>query len=225
MDPAAQAKAYAMAVDLLKAAAARDARRSALLLAADQLARQLASADERSPEWDARRRALGAHGLTWQWAPLGAAWVYGHDLLWQVWRESPGSPWGERAFVRLLDLGWDTSVGCSKGSDRFRDVIRQGEAFLAGRPGSPVRADVEFQLPQAYETRWPRSHASPEDQYAEPARDQTGAPTARPGAAGLYGGVLRAVPDRPEAAYARRAPPRLVLGFATNQRLFFCLYH
>lgn len=224
MDPAAQAKAYAMALDLLKAAGARDARRPALLLAADQLARQLGSGDERSPEGDARRRALGAHGLTWQWAPLGATWVYGHDLLWQVWRESPGSPWGERAFVRLLDLGWDTSVGCGQGSDRFRDVIREGEAFLTGRPGNPARVDVEFMLAQAYETWWSLSQASPEDQYAEPARYQPGAPTARQKAIALYGDVLRVTPDRPEAAYARRTLPRLALGFATNQRRFFCVY-
>src|SRR5260370_35022449 len=118
MDPAAQAKAYAMAVDLLKAAAARDARRSALLLAADQLARQLASADERSPEWDARRRALGAHGLTWQWAPLGATWVYGHDLLWQGWREGPGSPRGEPAFVRLPAPGWEPGGLLTQRRDR-----------------------------------------------------------------------------------------------------------
>jgi hypothetical protein len=195
-----------------------------LLLAADLLAGQLGTDDERSPEWAARRRTLSAHGLAWEWSQLGATWVYGHGLLWRIWQEHPSNPWGERAFVRLLGLGWDTSVACRKGSDQFRAVIRQGEAFRARRPASPVRADVEFLIAQSYETWWSLSQASPEDPYAQSARYQAGALTARQKAIALYNDVLQLIPDSPEAAYARRVLPRLALGFATNQRRFFCVY-
>jgi hypothetical protein len=40
----------------------------------------------------------------------------------------------------------------------------------------------------------------------------------------MYNDVLQLIPDSPEAAYARRVLPRLALGFATNQRRFFCVY-
>jgi hypothetical protein len=223
-DPAAQSKAYGLVLDLLKAAATRDARRPVLLLAADLLADHLGTDDERSPEWAARRRTLGSHGLAWEWSQLGATWVYGHGLLWRLWQEYPTDPWGERAFVRLLGLGWDTSVACRKGSDQFRAVIRQGEAFRARRPASPARADVEFLVAQSYETWWSLSQASPEDGYAQPARYQAGALTARQKAITLYNDVLQRFPDSPEATYARRVLPRLALGFATNQRRFFCVY-
>jgi len=213
-----------MALRLLKASEARDARRPALLLAADQLAGYFGSEDDRAPEWEARRRALGAYGLTWEWSQLGASWVYGRDLLWRIWKEYPASPWGERAAVRLLDLGWDTSVGCRRGSDQFREVIREGEAFLTRRPASPARADVAFMVAQAYETWWSLSQASPEDGYASPARYQAGVATARQKAIALYNEVLSRAPASAEAAYARRVLPRLALGFATNQRRFFCVY-
>jgi hypothetical protein len=223
-DPATQSKAYGLVLDLLKAAATRDARRPVLLLAADSLAGQLGTDDARSPEWAARRRTLSPHGLAWQWSQLGETWVYGHGLLWRIWQEYPLDPWGERAFVRLLGLGWDTSVACRKGSDQFRAVIRQGEAFRARRPTSPARADVEFLVAQSYETWWSLSQASPEDEYAQPRRYQDGALTARQKAIALYNDVLKLIPDSPEASYARRVLPRLTLGFATNQRRFFCVY-
>lgn len=223
-DPATQSKAYGLVLDLLKAAATRDARRPMLLHAADLLAGQLGSDDEHSPEWAARRRTLSSHGLAWEWSQLGATWVYGHGLLWRIWQEHPSNPWGERAFVRLLGLGWDTSVACREGSDQFRAVIRQGEAFRVRRPASPVRADVEFLVAQSYETWWSLSQASPQDAYAQSARYQAGALTARQKAIALYNDVLQLIPDSPEAAYARRVLPRLALGFATNQRRFFCVY-
>jgi len=223
-DPATQSKAYSLVLDLLKAAATRDARRPVLLHAADLLAAQLGSDDEHSPEWAARRRTLSAHGLAWEWSQLGATWVYGHGLLWRIWREHPSNPWGERAFVRLLALGWDTSVACRKGSDQFREVIRQGEAFRVRRAASPVRADVDFMVAQSYETWWSLSQASPQDESAQPARYQAGALTARQKAIALYNDVLKLIPDSPEATYARRVLPRLALGFATNQRRFFCVY-
>jgi len=115
-------------------------------------------------------------------------------------------------------------VACRKGSDQFREVIRQGEAFRVRRPASPVRVDVEFLVAQSYETWWSLSQASPEDAYAQSARYQAGALTARQKAIALYNDVLKLIPDSPEATYARRVLPRLALGFATNQRRFFCVY-
>src|SRR5207247_11262411 len=161
-------------------------RRAAALSAGDVRAAQLGSVDQHSPERAARRRTVSADGLAWEWSQLGATWVDAHGLLWRIWREHPSNPWGERAFVRLLALGWDTSVACRKGSDQFREVIRQGEAFRVRRSASPVRADVDFMVAQSYETWWSLSQASPQDESAQPARYQAGALTARQKAIALY---------------------------------------
>ena len=217
-DPATQSKAYGLVLDLLKAAATRDARRPVLLLAAELLADQLGADDERSPEWAARRRTLSSHGLAWQWSQLGATWVYGHELLWRIWQEYPLDPWGERAFVRLLGLGWDTSVACRKGSDQFRAVISQGEAFRARRPASPARADVEFLVAQSYETWWSLSQASPEDAYAQSARYQAGALTARQKATGQSGSNLRTARPAPTRAGIRHQPAALLLRLRLTHR-------
>ena len=217
-DPATQSKAYGLVLDLLKAAAARDARRPVLLLAADLLAGQLGADDEHSPEWAARRRTLSSHGLAWQWSQLGATWVYGHELLWRIWQEYPLGPWGERAFVRLLGLGWDTSVACRKGSDQFRAVISQGEAFRARRPANPARADVEFLVAQSYETWWSLSQASPEDAYAQSARYQAGALTARQKATGQSGSNLRTARPAPTRAGIRHQPAALLLRLRLTHR-------
>ena len=56
--------------------------------------------------------------------------------------------------IEKLDLGWDTSGMCAKGTDQFREVIRQGESFLQQHPNSEYRAFVSHLVGQAYATWW-----------------------------------------------------------------------
>jgi len=47
---------------------------------------------------------------------------------------------------------------CAKGSDQFRDVIRQGESFLQQHPNSEYRPFVIHLVGQAYATWWTLSN-------------------------------------------------------------------
>lgn len=204
------------------AAAASGNRRAALLLGAERLAQGWNIVTE-YPGWDRERAELGALGLGFSYSELGAAWGYDHDLLWRVWREHGDTEWGEHAFVFLLHRGWSTRVGCGTGAAMFRDVIREGEAFLTRRERSPRRLDVVFALGQAYETWWALSKTE-EDVYANPADYREGAEAAREKAIRHYEAVVRGAPDSPEAEFARRQLPRLKLRIGTAQFRFYCIY-
>ena len=114
----------------------------------------------------------------------------------------------------------------------FREVIRQGEEFLAKHPKTPHRLQVLFALAQAYETWWSLSQAaackpgqmSGCDGYSDPANYIEGSGSARDRAINLYEEVLRLDPDSPEAAYVQWMLSRLKLGIDTNQRRFRCIY-
>jgi len=199
-------------------------RRVLLLMAADRLADRLLVTERQSSDWDEQRQHLGTYGLTFQWNELGGAWQYTHDLLWQIWKESGDTAWGDQAFVLLLSHGWDTRVGCENGSDQFRAVILNGEQSLRERPRSPNRAQVLLFLAQSYETWWSLSRASDRDDYVDPHKYQDGADAARQKAVNYYETVLRLPDTSDQAASARLALPRLKLGIDTHQRRFYCIY-
>lgn len=123
---------------------------------------------------------------------------------------------------RVAFKGWDTSVTCANGSDKFRAVIEQGEKFLAERPESAVRFAVLFATAQAYETWWSLSRS--EGDYAVADNYQEGAESARRKAIAYYEQIMAHSPETVEAAYSRRTLPRLKLSIYTNERRFFCIY-
>ena len=129
--------------------------RARLLLAADLAVHQRA-ATLTDAQAVPLRRALAPFGVK-----LGGELHYGgldyrRDLLWRVWREFPRTAAGEQAFVELQNRGWSTDnlIGCPPSPDFFRAVIEKGEAFLAERPGSPVRKEVLHTVAVAYESWW-----------------------------------------------------------------------
>ncbi len=200
-------------------------RRPALLLAADILGGQLWCDNRESLECRQLRDEMAVYKLTWAYSELGGGWYYHHDLLWRLWKEYGTTPWGEIAFVMLLDKGWDTTGMCTKGSDQFRDVIREGDAFLAERLGSPHRAWVRLLEAEAYETWWSLSRANPkEDDYATPETYKKGATQALEKAIAAYQEVIKTAPGTNIAAIARRQLKVLKPGGDTGQRKFFCVY-
>jgi len=212
-------------IELIEAAeTSSPERRAMLLLAADRLADRLFVTERQSPGWDQVRKQLAACGLNFEWDELGGGWGYTHDLLWRVWEDYQGTPWGEQAFLLIENRGWEPHVGCGSGSDQFRMVIRNGERFLREHPQTPHRPDILLALAQAYETWWSVSQAGANDEYVDPTRYQEGAADARQKAIQYYEQVLRAAPASDHAAYVRLELPRLKLGLDTFQRRFFCVY-
>jgi hypothetical protein len=89
-----------------------------------------AAFSESSPEWAALHPKRQRYGLRFEWDHLGDCWVYYHDLLWRIYEEFGNSEWADEAFLLLMRHGFDTSAGCGKPADQFRNVIGRGEAFL-----------------------------------------------------------------------------------------------
>ena len=151
-------------------------------------------------------------------------WAYRGTLLQRVSADYPQTEWGERAFLQLLDEGFETGEDCAAGSDQFRPVIAKGLQFLEQHPNSPYRLDVQLAIAQAYETWWSLSQAPAheEDTHAEAAKYQEGAAAAHEKAIALYESFLQSAPQSDSAAYALRQLPRLKLGLDTGQRRYYC---
>jgi hypothetical protein len=212
-------------LDLLeKAQALTGGQRGAALLAADRLAGKLWTHEREAPDWKQLQQDLGRYGLTFAWSELAGAYEYQHDLLWWLWRTAPASVWGRHAFALLLAKGWDTSGTCQEGTDQFRRVIEQGEAFLAGHPHGWPALQTTLALAQAYETWWSLSRAPANDDYAYAPNYQEGADAAREKAVAYYQQVVRLAPNSPAAAYARLRLPPLQAEQDTPQRRYFCIY-
>src|SRR6266853_3062358 len=204
-------------------------RQPVLLLAADRLAGRLHWVMENdtseSAHWQEWRTQLVELGATY--APFfSAPPEYTGNLLNRVWTDFPESDWGERAFLLLLNHGWDPGVDCAGGSEQFRQVIQQGLQFREKHSKSLYLLDVQLAVAQAYETWWSLSQAvATGDEYSEgvePGKYQDGAEAARQKALASYEQLLEIAPQSDHAAYARRILPRLTLGIDTGQRRFYC---
>jgi hypothetical protein len=183
---------------LTAAAAATGDRKAELVLAADRVASLIPEGQSGDPTENQRSETIAGFSLRYRYSPLGAAWNYQHDLLRQVWRESPNTAWGVEAFLLLTWMGWDGSGICEAGSDQFREVIAQGEKFLADHPANPHRLNVTLAVGTAYETWWSLSRAQVGDDYVEAAKYRDGAEAAKRKAISIYEQIANLAPDSPE---------------------------
>jgi hypothetical protein len=158
---------------------------------------------------------------------LGAGLYYPHDLLWRIWREYPETAWAERAFVLLLDSGWDTSATCAKGSDQTKEVIRQGESFLQNRPSSTYRGVVTLLVAEAYASRWSLSNEPAGGEmfdYVNPKDFREGAEEARVKAISYFEKVVQLAPGTSLSRYALEVLPPLREKKILDNYRFYCVY-
>lgn len=199
----------------------------AMLLAGDFMAGAVWCPSEAGKLCTDVRNDFAQHKLSLEHSELGSGFYYQHDLLWRLWRDYPNTDWGERAFVLLLDAGWDTSGTCAKGADQFREVIRQGESFLQQHPNSSYRSFVVHLVGQAYATWWALSNQplpGMED-YVDPKLYQKGAAEARLKAIAYFEQALQLAPGTPLAQYAQEILPALRDQQLTQDGYrFFCVY-
>lgn len=173
------------------------------------------------------RQELAARGVALKYSELGGGFYYTHELLWKLWQEHAQSAWGERAFVLLLDSGWDTSKTCEKGSDQTREVIRQGEAFLLDRPASPYRTEVVLLVAEAYASWWSLANepaGSDMFEYVDPARFRDGAQTARTRAIADFEQIVNLAPNTSMGEYSAGVAAQLRQGRVLDNYKFFCVY-
>ncbi|SRR5216683_4740920 len=211
---------------------APDERRPAILFAADLVASHLgcddrSARDAANSECARLKTDLARYDLTLKYDQLGAGSYYQRDLLWRIWAQYPQAAWGERAFVLLLDRGWDTSYTCEKGGDQTRQVIHQGESFLGQRPNSAYRAVVTLLVAEAYASWWSLSNETPGSDmsdYVDPKQFQQGADAARLKAIAYFQEVSRLAPDSSLDKFSLQALPPLHNKQVLDNYRFFCVY-
>jgi hypothetical protein len=194
------------------------------LLLADRLAMLLGYSWGVQPPPPQRNFTAGPFLFGYQYDELGATWVYDHALARQVYRDYPGTPAGEWAFLTLEKLGWNTSVGCLGDPATLRSVIAESGRFFERHRYSPYRLEFLFDLAQAHETWWSLSQARPDDEYAVAANYTAGAEAARLRAIELYRQIVREAPKSDFAAYAMPTLARLQSKLDTSQRQYYCIY-
>jgi len=202
-------------------------QRPAILLAADLVANEIWCPSENKEQCSQLRSHFAQHKLTLEYSELGGGFYYQRDLLWRVWQQYPETDWGERVFVVLLELGWDTSGTCAKGSEQFREMIRQGESFLQQRPTSRHRAAVLLLVGQAYATWWSLSNEpadSPMADYVDPKRYNEGAEQARLKAISYFEQLVQLASETKLAEYAHQILPALREQKIQTAYKFFCVY-
>jgi hypothetical protein len=207
-------------------------RKPAILFAADLVASHLGCDDPRArqganSDCAQLKTDLSRYNLTLKYDELGAGLYYPRDLLWRLWAEYPKTVWGERAFVLLLDRGWDTSFTCERGGDQTREVIRQGESFLNQHPNSSYRAVVMLLVAEAYASWWSLSNepsGSEMSDYVDPTQFQQGAEDARLKAIAYFEQVLQLVPGTELSKFADQVLPPLHEHQILDNYRFFCVY-
>ncbi len=190
-------------------------------------AAKTAPADRNSSDCAQLKTDLSRYNLTLKYDQLGAGYYYSRDLLWRIWADYPHTVWGERAFVLLLDRGWDTSFTCEKGGDQTREVIRQGESFLRQHPGSPYRAVVKLLVAEAYASWWSLSNesaGSDMSDYVDAKQFQEGAEDARLQAIAYFEELLQLVPGTELSKFADQVLPPLRNHQILDNYRFFCVY-
>ena len=129
-------------------------RRAAALLAADRLLDELggrAGILGPEPEQEAFRKQLEAIGVHFAWSQLGDGFWYTRHWLKEAWATDSTGRAGEIAFIALMELGFDTSLGCTEQHGLgFRAVIAEGQRFLARNPSSRSATDIHFMMAAAY---------------------------------------------------------------------------
>jgi hypothetical protein len=221
--------AYRRAViQLLEEAERRPAnQRPVIYFAADMVAQQIWCAFENKADCDQLRADFGPYGLTLAGAELGGVFIYPHDLLWRLWHDYPATDWGERAFVLLLNQGWDTSATCAKGWDQTKEAIRQGESFLQKRPSSSYRGIVTLLVAEAYASRWSLSNEPPGSgmsDYVDPKEFQEGAEEARVKAISYFEKVVQLAPGTSLSRYSLEVLPPLREKQILDNYRFYCVY-
>lgn len=213
---------------LLRASTGEPAQRAEALVAADKLAQRMGAllVVREGVVADAAnvRAKLAPYGI--QFGEVGhysGALTYDHSLLQRAWKDFPGTPAGQRAFLMLQRLGCDGKSFQCDGPNCFLAVIQQGESFLERYPDTSIRKEQIYHLALAHESWWSLSLAEPGDITAEGARvtRETGE-RARQRAIGLYEELIRIAPGTPEARAAELALPRLKLKLDSRERAFFC---
>ena len=155
--------------------------------------------------------------------PESGSILYCGSLLPSLASRVGANPWANRAFLLLLDQGWDTTCsdqyeGATFANEVYPSVLKHGERFLQQHPHSVLWPAVALRVALAHETAWSLSFTSDADDF----------PDYRSGATGhleraleLYRALVLRVRD-PRFARALQSKIRLLeKGVDTQCRVYY----
>jgi len=161
--------------------------------------------------------------------PADGAWCYESTALDSLAARAGQDRWTDEAFLARMNEGWEppcTLCGWTTlGPDEWKEVIRQGDAFLTARPDSPMAAKVILLLAEAHETAWSLSKTGGiNEDYIDPAPYRLDAPEHRLEAMRLYEQFLSALPNDSRAPGIRRRLGRMRIDVDTDYHRFWCVW-
>lgn len=171
----------------------------------------------------AARTELAALGAEFNDSPLGGVTQYTRSWLTTARGLDPDGPLGDRCFRMLMRKGFDTSGTCSSGSEQFREVIEEGERYLAGKHDPAAEAEVELMVADAYRDIVSLA-AGAADDYAETANYAREADQARQKAVQHYRSALSRAPNDRDARRGWGDAWLLINGMAPAHLRYYCIY-
>jgi hypothetical protein len=199
-------------------------RRAAALFVADLALDRTRCAVHLCGQGDsAKLEPLRALGAEFVYSELGGGWEYTNNWLVQARTLGGDGPVGDAAFMILLKRGFNLSGMCDAGSDGFRKVIAEGEAFLGRRGSAPVAAAVHFLVAEAYSDIVALARGDGAE-YADSTAYQAEAPGAARSALAHYRAVINAGDTTALARAAWTRAFRLLAGAPSMGTAFFCVY-
>ena len=214
------------------------AKRAAALLVADRIVRMEEEDDNLEPpeserpsgegQTSAKRPKSTAQleleklGARFAYEPGSERYFYELNWLQQAHELDPKGRAGDLAFLLLMEKGFNTSPGCEKGQDLFREVINRGADFLREKHGPDIEARVHFLVADAYRDIAALAAGQHGDTYADAAKYKPEEADARTKATAEYRAGL-ALDDKSDASLVAKEHLRsLEAGEAPHDTRFFC---
>lgn len=200
----------------------RGAKRAAALLAADRALKM--SERLAHPENENVRKQLEALGARFNYSPLGGAYGYTNSWLKQAIRNDPHGRIGQRAFIVLMEKGFDTSGTCAdSGYEGFRRVIIEGERFLKRTRNPELRKRTHLLVAEAYSDTVALADGAGEG-YVDTGKYRNAAGKAKMRAIAHYRRALVPVSNQTSSVKIWRETWRLMAGVPPVNTRFFCIY-
>jgi DNA-binding beta-propeller fold protein YncE len=104
--------------------------------------------------------------------PESGSILYCGSLLPSLASRVGANPWANRAFLLLLDQGWDTTCsdqyeGATFANEVYPPVLKHGEQFLQKNPNSSIWPAVALRVALAHETAWSLSFTSDANDFPD----------------------------------------------------------
>ena len=156
-------------------------------------------------------------------------WCWQDSLAERLAARAGDNTWTERAFLELMERGWQSQcVLCGYddriGTDLFNPVIERGDDFLRHHGNSPIAREVRWRVAEAHETAWSLSKNPPRDDYIAASRYLLDAPGHLRLAIEFYESLLPTEPPGLRRAAVANRLARLKLDVDTGFRRYWCMW-